>query len=109
LTKDGSGLTAAISGDAYAYGSGTLRFTLTSNSSANPVPGQTIDVPCGGLNPTALMPAHDPTVTQVTAGALTTDGTTLYLTFLGTVPSGTCSGQTSSAVLECTPVTDQDR
>jgi hypothetical protein len=110
LTTDGSGLKAAYNGDTYA--SGTLRFTITSNRSANPVPGQTIDVACGGIDPTTPMSPNDPTVTHVSAGALTTDGTTLYLTFLGTVPSGTCSGQTSSTVLQCTPsdpVTDRDR
>ncbi len=101
LNADGSSLNAA-----YSLGtltSGTLDFTITSDSSANPVPGQTIEVACGGIDPTTMMSPNDPTVTQVSAGALTTDGTTLYLTFLGRVPSGTCSGQTSSIVLQCTP------
>jgi hypothetical protein len=101
LTAVGSSLNVAYSGDTFA--SGTLDFTITSDSSANPSPGQTIDVACGGYDPTTQMSPHDPTVTQVSAGALMTDGTTLYLAFLGTVPSGTCSGQTSSTALQCTP------
>lgn len=100
LTVDGSSLKAAYSGDTYA--SASLDFAVTSDSSANPVPGQTIDVACGGIDPTTLMFSNGPTVTQVSAGSLTTDGTTLYLTILGTVPSGSCSGQTSSTVLQCT-------
>jgi hypothetical protein len=101
LNATGSSLSAT-----YSLGtltSGTLDFTTTSDSSANPVPGQTIEVACGGIDPTTMMSPNVQTVTQVSAGALTTDGTTLYLTFLGSVPNGTCSGQTSSIVLQCTP------
>jgi hypothetical protein len=103
LTAVGSNLDATYSGDTFA--SGTLDFTVTSDSSANPVAGQTLDVACGGFDPTTWMSTSNPTVTQVSAGALTTDGTTLYLAFLGTVPSGTCSGQTSSTALQCIPKT----
>jgi hypothetical protein len=101
LTANGSSLTAAYSDD--SAGSGSLQFTLTSDRSANLVPGQTFDVTCLGLDPTTLMSSTDPTVTQASAGALMTDGTTVYLTFLGNVPSGTCAGQTSTMVLQCTP------
>ena len=101
LTANGPSLTAVYSGDANA--SGTLDFALTSDSSANPVPGQTITVGCGAIDPTTLMQVNAPTPGEVTAAALTTDGTALDLTFLSKTSGGACADQTASTVLVCKP------
>ena len=101
LTANGPSLEAVYSGDANA--SGTLDFVVTSDSSANPVPGQTITVGCGAIDPTTSMQVNAPTPGEVTAAALTTDGTSLYLTFLSKTSGGACPDQTASTVLVCTP------
>ena len=101
LTPNGSRLEAVYSGDANA--SGTLDFVVTSDSSANPVPGQTITVGCGAIDPTTFMQVNAPTPGEVTAAALTTDGTALSLTFLSKTSGGACTDQTASTVLVCTP------
>ena len=101
LTANGSSLTTVYGGDANAVG--TLDFVVTSDSSANPVPGQTITVGCGAFDPTTSMQVNAPTPGEVTAAALTTDGTALYLTFLSKTSGGACPDQTASTVLVCTP------
>jgi hypothetical protein len=101
LTANDPSLEAVYSGDANA--SGTLDFVVTSDSSANPAPMQTITVGCGAIDPTTSMQVNAPTPGEVTAATLTTDGTALYLTFLSTTSGGSCGGQTGSTVLVCTP------
>ena len=101
LTANGPSLEAVYSGDANA--SGTLDFIVTSDSSANPVPMQTITVGCGVIDPTTSVQVNAPTAVEVTAAALTTDGTALYLTFLSKTSGGACADQTASTVLVCTP------
>jgi len=101
LTANGSSLEAVYGGDANA--SGTLDFVVTSDSSANPAPGQTITVGCGAVDPTTFAQVNAPTPGEVTAAALTTDGTALYLTFLSKTSGGACADQTASTVLVCTP------
>ncbi|HEY3815895.1 MAG TPA: hypothetical protein VGL81_01930 [Polyangiaceae bacterium] len=101
LTANGASLEAVYSGDTNA--SGTLEFVVTSDSSANPVPGQTITVGCGAIDPTTLMQVNAPTPGNVNAAALTTDGTALYLTFLSKTSGGACANQTASTVLVCMP------
>jgi hypothetical protein len=101
LTANGSSLEAVYSGDTNA--SGTLDFVVTSDGSANPVPGQTLTVGCGAIDPTTFAQVNAPTPGEVTAAALTTDGTALYLTFLSKTSGGACSDQTASTVLVCTP------
>jgi hypothetical protein len=101
LTANGASLEAVYSGGTNA--SGTLDFVVTSDSSANPVPGQIITVGCGAIDPTTLAQVTAPTPADVTAAALTTDGTTLYLTFLSKTSVGVCADQTATTVLVCTP------
>lgn len=101
LTANGPSLEAVYSGDTNA--SGTLDFVVTSDSSANPVPGQTITVGCGAFEPMTGVQVNAPTPAGVTAAALTTDGTALYLTFLSRTSGGTCGGQAATTVLVCTP------
>ncbi len=101
LEGTGPGLAVTYSGDAYA--SGTLDFELTSYDTAAPVAGQLVSVACGIFGLTTPIDASDPTVTQVTAASLSTDGRTVIVAFLGDVASGGCSPQTSSTVLECVP------
>jgi hypothetical protein len=101
LTANGPSLEAVYSGDTNA--SGTLDFVVTSDSSANPVPGQTLTVGCGAIDPTTLGQVNAPTPGEVTAATLTTDGTALYLTFLSKTSSGVCADQTATTVLVCTP------
>lgn len=101
LTANGPGLEAVYSGDTNA--TGTLDFVVTSDSSANPVPGQTITVGCGAFDPTTSTQVNAPTPAAVGAASLTTDGTTLYLTFLSKTSGGPCADQTASTVLACTP------
>jgi hypothetical protein len=101
LTPNGSRLEAVYSGDANA--SGTLDFVVTSDSSASPVPGQTLTVGCGAFDPTTSMQVNAPTPGAVTAAALTTDGASLYLTFLSKTSGGACADQTATTVLVCTP------
>lgn len=102
LTASGSSLRAVYSGDTNA--TGTLDFVVTSDSSANPVPGQTITVGCGAIDPTTSAQVTAPTPAAVGAAALTTDGKALYLTFFSKTPGGgTCANQTAKTVLVCKP------
>jgi len=101
LTASGPSLEAVYSGDPNA--TGTLDFVVTSDSSANPAAGQTITVGCGAIDPTTSEQVNAPTPGEVTAAALTTDGTSLYLTFLSKTSGGACADQTASTVLVCTP------
>ena len=101
LTVNGPSLQGFYSGDANA--TGTLDFFVTSDSSANPVPGQTITVGCGAIDPTTLAQVNAPTPAAVTAATLTTDGAALYLTFLSKTSGSVCADQTATTVLVCTP------
>jgi hypothetical protein len=101
LTANGSSLEATYGGDANA--SGTLDFVVTSDSSANPVAGQTMTVGCGAIDPTTYVPVNAPTLAEVTAATLTTDGAALYLTFLSKTSGGACGEQTATTVLVCAP------
>jgi hypothetical protein len=101
LTANGTRLEAIYSGDTNA--NGTLDFVATSDSSANPVPGQSITVGCGAIDPTTDQQVSAPTSGAVTAAAMTTDGTTVYLTFLSKTSGGPCANQTATTVLACTP------
>jgi hypothetical protein len=44
-----------------------------------------------------------PTPGAVTAAALTTDRTAVYLTFLSKTSTGPCASQTATTVLACAP------
>jgi hypothetical protein len=101
LNANGTSLEAVYSGDTNA--TGTLDFVVTSDSSANPVPGQTITVGCGAFDPTTSTQVNAPTPADVTAATLTTDGAALYLTFLSKTSGGVCADQTATTVLVCTP------
>jgi hypothetical protein len=101
LAVDGANLHLVYSGDTNA--SGPLDFVATSDRSANPVPGQSITVGCGAINPTTYGDVSAPSPAAISAGTLTTDGTSLYLTFFGSTSStATCPSQTSTTVLVCT-------
>ena len=101
LTKAGTVLTAALSGDAYV--SGALTFDAVSGNAAIAADGQSINVACGAFSPSDPASTANPAATHVTSASLTTDGTTLTLVALGNVTAPSCSGQTSSTVLTCTP------
>ena len=101
LTANGTRLLAVYSGDSNA--TGTLDFVATSDSSANPVVGQTLTVGCGAFDPTTDQQVSAPTPGAVTAAAMTTDGTAVTLTFLSKTSGGVCANQTATTVLACTP------
>jgi len=101
LTANGTRLEAVYSGDPNA--SGTLDFVATSDSSANPVAGQSITVGCGAFDPTTDQQVVAPTPGAVTAAAMTTDGAAVTLTFLSKTSGGACANQTATTVLVCTP------
>ncbi len=89
-------LTAVYVGDFSAKG--TLKFTATSSSTADPViAGQTIQISCpqAMTEPLAQMGTLD-----VASGSLTFNGNTLVLSLEGTLRA--CSPAATSVVLTCT-------
>jgi hypothetical protein len=99
VTQAGSVVTAAYTGDSFV--SGTMTFTVTSPGSAEPTTtaDETMNVLC-------LIPGDGPMQsTSIAAGTLTMDGTTLFLSFSGTMQPGTeasaCDGLTVPGTLTC--------
>ncbi len=98
LTQTGATLTATYTGD-YAA-TGTLEFVATTDGSANPASsGQSFDVyPCvdtdrpdGGSEPES-----------VTAGSLTLDGDSLFMTIIGTPEGDPGCATPATLTLTCT-------
>jgi hypothetical protein len=98
LTQTGSVVTAKYSGDTSLEG--TLNLDVASDTSATAAAGQSMATPCtvplaAGQNQTAEpMP--------VTAASLLVDGSTLLLSFAGTMGAGTsCAGAREAGTLYC--------
>jgi hypothetical protein len=93
LTQAGATVTAGYTGD-YA-GSGTLQFHVTTPDTAATGAGQSFEASCLASQGPSSAPV------AVSAGSLTMDGVTLFLTFSGTM-SGACGGGSVTATLTCT-------
>jgi hypothetical protein len=95
LTEDGARVTAEYSGDPSL--AGTLHLQARSAISAGAVAGQTMKAPCMG--PGRRVRAGE--LLLVTAGSLTTIGSTLFLSFAGVRDEGSsCAGaQVAGAVI----------
>jgi hypothetical protein len=96
LTQTGTEVTAQYSGDTALEG--TLRFQATSANSAIALTDQSLATPCysttGSTQPAETLP--------VTAASLLVDGTTLLLTFAGTMGAETsCHGAQVAAGVSC--------
>lgn len=103
LTQSAWTVDAAYAGDTFVQGS--LRFTVTTDASAVPAaPGQTVTIDC--FVPFGSGPATELPLT-VASGALTMDGSTIFLSFSGkaepaaTGPSA-CDGLAIPVTLTCT-------
>jgi hypothetical protein len=101
LAQSGAIVTADYSGDSWLRGS--LHFSVATSTAATAGPGQTLATPCqvpfsiyGPPPPMGLEPL------SVEAASLTMDGTTLFLSFAGTMMGPTCAGAEAAGSLVCT-------
>jgi hypothetical protein len=93
ITQSGWVVTAAYTGDTFVQGS--LEFVVTTEASAVPAsPGQTVTIDCFvPLGPSEQQPLDLPL--EVASGALTMDGSTVFLSFsglAGAAGTGTSTG-----------------
>jgi hypothetical protein len=98
VTQSGATVTAAYTGDSAVQG--TLSFTVTTPTTANAAPGQTILAPCSIDPGTGMGAPPPPEPLPVSTASLMMVDTTLFLLFYATVPA--CSGAEQIGSLVCT-------
>jgi hypothetical protein len=100
LAQSGGVVTAGYSGDTWL--SGSLRFAVTTSTSAIAEPGPTLATPCQvPISLDGPPPPAGPEPLSVEAASLTMDGTTLFLSFAGTMVGSTCAGAEAAGSLVC--------
>jgi hypothetical protein len=101
LAQSGAVVTADYSGDSWL--SGSLRFAVATSTAATAGPGQTLATPCQvPFSLSGPPPPPGPEPLSVEAASLTMDGTTLFLSFAGTMTgSSTCAGAEAAGSLVC--------
>jgi hypothetical protein len=100
LAQSGGVVSANYTGDSWL--SGSLRFGITTSTSATAAPGQTLATPCQvPINLTGPPPPAGPEPLSVEASSLTIDGTTLFLSFTGTMTGSGCAGAETAGSLVC--------
>ena len=102
LTQTGAEVTAVYSGDPSV--AGTLRLVATTATTAGAEANQSLTAPC--TVPISIGPEGGPSPTPVTlpigAGSLAVAGSTLFLSFTGTMDaSSSCPGALFAASLIC--------
>src|SRR5262249_8887270 len=96
LAQDGAKVSAAYAGDAYI--GGTLRFGLTTSTTAGVETGQTLQTRCTipmgrAIPPPTLQPL------PVAAGSLTLVGSKLFVSFTGTMGSACADAQVAGTLI----------
>jgi hypothetical protein len=95
LAQDRAQLTARYDGDPSL--AGTLGLALTTATTARAASGQTLMAPC--MVPVTMPSAPEPL--PIAAGALSIVGSTLFLSFAGTMAAGACPGARLAGSLIC--------
>jgi hypothetical protein len=96
LVQDAAKVSAAYAGDSYLVG--TLRFGLTTSTTAGAEAGQTLQTPCtipmgGGI------PSLTPRPLPVAAGSLSLVGSKLFVSFTGTMGSSCVDAQVAGTLI----------
>ena len=96
LAQDGAKVSAAYGGDAYL--GGTLRFGLTTSTTAGAETGQTLQTPCT-IPMGRAIPPPTPQPLPVAAGSLTFVGSKLFISFTGTMGSACADAQVAGTLI----------
>jgi hypothetical protein len=102
LTQTGADVTAQYTSDS-AIG-GTMLLTATTATTASPAASQSLTVPCAvPIDPSGAPPSLSPSPLPVAAGSLAVVGSTLFLSFAGTMDArSSCAGADVAGSLICT-------
>jgi hypothetical protein len=96
LAQNGAKVSASYAGDAYL--GGTLRFGLTTSTTAGAESGQTLRTPCTIPRERAIPPLT-PQPLPVAAGSLSLVGSKLFVSFTGTMGSSCADAQVAGALI----------
>jgi len=100
LTQTGADVTAQYTGDSAI--AGTLLLTTTTATTASAAASQSLSVPCNVPIGAPSGPSSSPATLPVAAGSLAVVGSTLLLSFAGTMDaSSSCSGAQVAGTLIC--------
>jgi hypothetical protein len=96
LAQDGARVSTAYAGDAYL--GGTLRFGLTSSTTAGAAAGQTLQTPCT-IPMERAVPPRTPQHLPVEAGSLLLVGSKLFVSFTGAMGASCADAQVAGTLI----------